>query len=474
MFRRLRHLALSALLLSPIAQSAGLPASVEQALRANKISSQSLSLMAIPLSGQSGALQFNADVSVNPASTMKLITTYAALELLGPTYQWRTEFYTDGPLKDGVLQGNLYLKGGGDPKLNMEKLWLLLRDLRLNGVRQVQGDLILDRSYFNAPELPAFNDDGGDANKPFLVVPDSLLVNLKAQRIVTRAESGRVQIALDPPIATIQVDNQVKLLPASKCPSWPDVRYNAVKQADGTTLVVTGQLAEGCSAQIYLSLLDHPAYAAGAVRGIWQELGGQILGGDREGHVPDNARLLVRAYSPDVVEVIRDVNKFSNNTMARQLFLSIGAKYRIPADANDGMAAQRVIRDWLARKGITAPKLVMENGSGLSRAERISAREMAAILQAAWRSPYAAEFRSSLPLVAMDGTMRRRLNNTPLVGQAHIKTGTLNNVRAIAGYSRDSNSRDWVVVAILNDPRPWGASSILDQMLLSLYRQPKS
>ena len=477
MIQRFRQLALSALLLplalSCHAASATLPSKVEQALKANKISNNSLSVMTVPLNGQTGGLQFNADVSVNPASTMKLVTTFAALELLGPNHQWKTEFYADGPLKDGVLHGNLYLKGGGDPKLNMEKLWLLLRDLRINGVRQVQGDLVLDRSFFVAPQLPAFNDGGGDANKPFLVKPDSLLVNLKAQRFITRAEGGKVSIAMDPPIATVRIDNQVRLLKAAKCPSWPDIRYNAVDQYDGTTLIVSGQLAEGCSAQTYLSLLDHPSYAAGAVRGIWQELGGTIFGKDRQGTVPEDARMLVRAFSPDVVEIVRDINKYSNNTMARQLFLSIGAQFRTEADKDDAMAAQRVIRNWLARKGITAPHLVMENGSGLSRAERISAREMALILQAAWRSPYAAEFRSSMPLVAMDGTMRRRLQRTPLVGEAHIKTGTLNNVRAIAGYSRDSNGQDWAVVAILNDPKPWGASSILDQVLLETYKQPK-
>ncbi|SFO80657.1 D-alanyl-D-alanine carboxypeptidase / D-alanyl-D-alanine-endopeptidase (penicillin-binding protein 4) [Ectopseudomonas composti] len=477
MIQRFRQLALSAVLLplalSCHAASAALPAKVEQALKANKISNNSLSVMTVPLSGQTGGLQFNSDVSVNPASTMKLVTTYAALELLGPNHQWKTEFYADGPLKDGVLHGNLYLKGGGDPKLNMEKLWLLLRDLRINGVHQVQGDLVLDRSFFVAPQLPAFNDDGGDANKPFLVKPDSLLVNLKAQRFITRSEGGKVSIAMDPPIATIRIDNQVRVLKAAKCPAWPDIRYNAVDQYDGTTLIVSGQLAEGCSAQTYLSLLDHPSYAAGAVRGIWQELGGKILGKDRLGPVPEDARMLVRAFSPDVVEIVRDINKYSNNTMARQLFLSIGAQFRTEADKDDSLAAQRVIRSWLARKGITAPHLVLENGSGLSRAERISAREMALILQAAWRSPYAAEFRSSMPLVAMDGTMRRRLQRTPLVGEAHIKTGTLNNVRAIAGYSRDSNGQDWAVVAILNDPKPWGATSILDQVLLDTYSQPK-
>lgn len=479
MIRIIRQLAVAGLLLSltvPLhaAVDNRLPAKVQQALKANKIGSKSLALATLPLDGPGKASHFNADVSVNPASTMKLVTTYAALELLGPSHQWKTEFYADGPLKSGVLHGNLLLKGGGDPKLNLEKLWLLLRDLRAHGLRQVTGDLILDRSHFIQPQLPSFDDDGGDIDRPYLVAPDALLVNLNALRLITRNQDGQVQVVVEPPIASIRIDNRVKPLKTGKCPAWPDVRYNTVKQFDGTTVIVSGQLGEGCSAQSYLAPLDHQSYIAGAVRAIWAELGGSILGKDRLGEVPNSARLLASAWSPDLTEIIRDINKYSNNTMARQLFLSLGAQFRSEADADDAMAAQRVIRKWLARKGITAPHLVMENGSGLSRDERISARELAAILQAAWKGPYAAEFISSLPLVAMDGTMRKRLKRTVLTGEAHIKTGTLNNVRAIAGYSRDRNGHSWAVVAILNHPKPWGASAILDQLLLELYRQPKT
>lgn len=449
-----------------------LPPKVQQALKASKLNDDALSLVMLPLTGPGTPTVFNADVSVNPASTMKLVTTYAALEVLGPTHQWKTEFFTDGTLSSGVLRGNLYLKGGGDPKLNMEKLWLLMRDLRANGVQQVTGDLVMDRSHFVQPQLPVFNDDGNDDNKPFLVKPDSLMVNLKALRFVTRNDDGRILVSVEPPIATIRVDNQVKAAATKQCNG--DVRYNPVAQPDGSVNVtVSGQLGNGCSSQTYLSLLDHPSYAAGAVRAIWKELGGTIQGRDRVDVVPGNAKLLAKAFSPDLVEVIRDINKYSNNTMAQQLFLSLGQEFRNDADGDDAKAAQRVVRQWLAKKGITASHLVMENGSGLSRAERVSARELAVILQAAWRSPYAAEFLSSMPLAGMDGTMRKRLKRTPLLGQAHIKTGTLNTVRAIAGFSRDSNGNTWAVVAILNDPRPFGASSVLDEVLVELYRQPK-
>jgi len=479
MIKSLRPLLLAGLLLplalpvSAATINTSLTPNVEKALKASKLQPTALSLVMVPLDGPGTPTVYNADVSVNPASTMKLVTTYAALEMLGPNHQWKTEFYTDGDLNSGILNGNLYLKGGGDPKLNMEKLWLLMRDLRANGVQQVTGDLVLDRNYFVQPQLPEFNDDGNDENKPFLVKPDSLLVNLKALRFVARNDNGRVLVSVEPPIASINIENTVKALNSKQCTGG--VRYNPVPQADGSvTVTVAGQLGEGCSSQTYLSLLDHATYTAGAVRAIWKELGGSIQGKDRLAPTPSNAKVLARAFSPDLAEIIRDINKYSNNTMAQQLFLSLGAKYRNEADGDDAKAAQRVVRQWLAKKGITSPHLVMENGSGLSRAERVSAREMAAMLQAAWHSPYAAEYISSLPIAGTDGTMRKRLKTTAMRGEAHVKTGTLNTVRAIAGFSRDVNGNTWAVVAILNDKAPFGASSVLDQVLLDLYKQPRA
>ncbi len=152
-----------------------------------------------------------------------------------------------------------------------------MRDLRANGVQQITGDLVLDRSFFIQPQLPEFNDDGNDENKPFLVKPDSLLVNLKALRFVARNDGGRVLVSVEPPIASIRIENQVKAVNTKQCAGG--VRYNPVPQADGSvTVTVGGQLGDGCSSQTYLSLLDHATYTAGAVRAIWKELGGSIQG----------------------------------------------------------------------------------------------------------------------------------------------------------------------------------------------------
>jgi len=460
------------LALPTLAANSPLPASLKQALAKAKIAEQSLALAIVPLEGGGKARFFNADKRMNPASTMKLVTTYAGLELLGPDYQWRTEFYTDGRLKDGVLSGNLYLKGGGDPKLNLQRLWLLLRDLRTAGVKQVKGDLRLERTYFRHSTLPEFDDDGGDPLRPFLVEPDALLINFKAVRLVVRAEAGKIYLHMDPPLASVPMVNQVKRLPAQKnCPA-PVIGFHLREQEGTTSLLVKGQLAEGCRAEFYLSLLDHPNYAFDAVRALWQEMGGTIEGKNGSGLLPEphKRRLLSRSFSPDLTEIIRDINKYSNNTMARQLFLSIGAQLHGNEETHD-QAANRAIRTWLTKKNIKTNHLLMENGSGLSRNERISAAELAAILQAAWKSPYAAEFISSLPLVAIDGTMRKRLRGTALAGQAHIKTGALNNSRAIAGFCRDKNGKSWAVVAILNGPKLWNASTVLDQVLLDVYQQ---
>jgi len=275
-------------------------------------------------------------------------------------------------------------------------------------------------------------------------------------------------------LATVSLVNQVNWLAAKqqRCPN-PLIAFNLQEQANGTaSLVVKGKLTEGCRAEFYLSVLDHPAYAFAAVRALWQEMGGSIDGGNTLGLLPppDNRRLLSRTDSPDLSEIIRDINKYSNNTMARQLFLSLGAEFHADEDTH-GDAAKRVIQAWLNKKNIKTNHLLIENGSGLSRNERISAAELAAILQDAWKSPYAAEFVSSLPLVAIDGTMRSRLRGTALAGQAHIKTGALNNARAIAGFCRDKNGKNWVVVALLNGSKLWDAQAVLDQVLLDVYQQ---
>lgn len=448
---------------------------IQKSLESNKVTPDTLSLAIVPLTGNGKAIYINADTPMNPASTMKLLTTYSALELLGPGFRWKTAFYTDGEVKNGIVHGNLYLKGNGDPKLNMERLWLLLRDLRNNGITAIKGNLILDRSYFNIPEEKVFLDDSNESYRPYLVSPDSLLINFKVIRIISHTDNKQAKIVSDPPLKDLQIINELQVIAPKKknhCPVMPDIEYIPVTQQNGTVkLTVSGNIVEECNVQKYISLFDHDRYAVNIIRSFWKELGGQISGQSKIGIMPKDAKLLAVTWSPDLVEVIRDINKFSNNTMAKQLFLTIGARNRKADDKNDAEAAYRTIYNWLLTKGVSPEQLKMENGSGLSREERITAKEMVGLLQMAWKGNYSAEFIASMPIIGVDGTMSKRLRKTDARGRGHIKTGTLNNVRAIAGYIRDKHNDVWAIAAILNDSKPWGSSDILDDILLDTYNQ---
>ncbi|KGD66300.1 D-alanyl-D-alanine carboxypeptidase/D-alanyl-D-alanine-endopeptidase [Alcanivorax nanhaiticus] len=438
-----------------------------------RLDEQNLALAAVPLNGPGEAHFLNADQPFNPGSIMKVVTTYAALELLGPTYQWHTRLYTDGTIEGDTLQGNLYYAGSGDPKLTEERLWLLLRELRSMGIDHIQGDLVLDGSVFNLPNgIADFDDDGGNPNAPFLVEPNGLLTNLNVLRIRSRADQRGVHSWMEPQLAGVELDNQIVVRKYGACPRRFQFDYTPSVTENGLTkITLTGVLPEGCSTSSYLSILDQADYTGALLVGLWQQLGGTLTGQIREGLRPrdKSSQLLATTSSHDLVTMVRDINKWSNNVMVRQLYLTLGAKFRTPDDADDLAAADRTIREWMTDKGIDNTNLVFENGSGLSRSERISARQMGELLEHAWASRFSAELIASLPLVAMDGTMRRRLGHADMAGMGHIKTGSLKDVRSIAGYTRDENNTTWVVVAMVNDLRAWKTEPVLDEIIEQVH-----
>ncbi|SOC12448.1 D-alanyl-D-alanine carboxypeptidase/D-alanyl-D-alanine-endopeptidase (penicillin-binding protein 4) [Alloalcanivorax xenomutans] len=447
--------------------------SIYESLQERKLPEESLSLAAIPLDGPGEPRFVNADEQMNPGSTMKLVTTYAALELLGPNFQWHTRLYTDGEQKGDTLKGNLYYVGVGDPKLTLERMWLLLRDLRAMGIKHIRGDLVLDGSYFHLPNgIPHFNDDGDNPYAPYLVEPSALLTNLNVFRIRMMSRDGKVHVSTEPPVSKIVIDNQVTAPERGRCPvhNSKALQYEPdFSDRRKITVTITGALPENCRADRYLSLMSQEDYTANLIRGLWREMGGTLSGRDRTGRLARGAKLLVTTSSPDLVTMVRDINKWSSNIMARQLFLTIGAENRLAGDKDDLAAADRAILEWMRLKGIDISQVVLENGSGLSRVERITAHQQALMLQQAWRSPFAAELIASLPLVAMDGTMRNRLRNTALVGEGHIKTGTLRNVRSIAGFTRDQNNTTWAVAAMINDRSAWKSRAVLDEVLKAVH-----
>lgn len=419
--------------------------------------------------GEGESLSFNAGVARNPASVMKLVTTFAALELLGPAYRWKTEAYVHGVQQLDALAGNLHLKGYGDPKLNYESFGMLLRALRGRGLREIRGDVVLDRSHFGAIADGRIDND---AFRPYNVAPDALLVNFKSVRFtfLPQTEAGRVHVFAEPPLPGMEIANSLRIVANGPCPDGRAFRdlVQAGFQPRPPRASFGGAYPASCGERALNVALHAPEdYLAGMVRHLWTEMGGSWSGLVREGPVPPEARLLYTHESEPLAQVVRDVNKFSNNVMARQLYLTLAAENGGPPAQPDN--ALRAVRQWLARKGVDAPELVIDNGSGLSRIERMSAGSLAAMLQAAWKSPVMPEFVSSLPVVAADGTMRRRLKGEGVAGNAHIKTGLLMDARAIAGYVLDRNGRRHVVVMLVNHPQAPQSEAALDALLRWVY-----
>jgi D-alanyl-D-alanine carboxypeptidase/D-alanyl-D-alanine-endopeptidase (penicillin-binding protein 4) len=450
---------LAAALVSPAA-GADLPAAVGRALQAAGVPESAVGAVVQEVGAARPALAVNARRAMNPASTMKIVTTFAALELLGPAYRWKTGVYLDGD--------DLVLRGAGDPKLDYESFWTLLRSLRSRGLRDIRGDIVLDRGRF-APAAHARFDD--ESFRPYNVPPDPLLVNFRSIRFLFLPdyERGAVRVVAEPPLPGLAITNTLKL-GAGTCPEGRAFRdrIGASFQSQPPRASFTGVYPALCSdRELNVALHQPEDYVAGMMRHLWPELGGSWVGRVREGSASPSAKLLYEHESPPLAEVVRDINKFSSNVMARQLYLTLAAELGGAPATAEGAFSQ--VRSFLEKKGIRAPELVLENGSGLSRVERISAANLAAVLQAAWKSAVMPELVSSLPVTAADGTMKKRLKGEPVAGQAHIKTGLLNDARTMAGYVLDRAGRRYVVVLLVNHPAAPQTDAAQDALLAWVY-----
>ena len=433
-----------------------------------------MSMAAIPLNGPGINQYINADTLMSPGSIMKLVTTFAALEILGPNHHWDTDFLTDGVMVGDTLQGNLYVRFGGDPKLTIERLWTTLGELRSMGIIRIDGNLILDGTYFEVDGgFPSFEDNGDNRHAPFLVEPSAYLTNLNLMHFQVRADERGTQAWSTPSLGEVLIDNRVVAMEEGPCPSRRSFEWEPIIHEDHrVTVRVTGELPQGCRTATYLSLLPHEQYSASLIRSLLADLGVVVSGSNLNGVTPEDARLVMKTTSPDLVTMVRDINKWSSNVMARQLLLTIGAENRMEDENDDRVAGIRVVYDWLEGKGINTAGMVIDNGAGLTRHGRITARQGAQILQHAWNSAYSADLMASMPIIAMDGTMVHRLRNTGMDGEGRIKTGYLENVRSIAGFTRDANNTTWAVVGMVNNDPAWNGQAVLDRILYSLHFRP--
>lgn len=437
-----------------------LPPEVDAALSRAKVPREAVSLLVLEADGRAAPrLSHRAQVPMNPASVMKLVTTYAALDLLGPAYTWQTPVYLGGPVRDSTLQGDLYIQGRGDPKLVAERLWLLLRRVQGLGIQKIAGDIILDRSAFAVDDTDPGSFDG-EPLRPYNATPDALLINFKSLVMTFVPDPGNnvARIQYEPPLGGVQLPASVPLS-GGTCND-----YRATLQGDfndATRVRFGGTFPSACGERVWpVAYVDPANYSARAVEGLWREMGGQLVGRVRDGRLPTApGKTLKPAFemsSPSLAEVVRDVNKYSNNIMAQHVLLSLS----LPARPNSGSSAQSdltpastqasrevVFRWWKDRFG-SDDLPVLDNGAGLSREARISAQGLGRLLQTAYRSPLMPELMASLPISGIDGTLKR--SKAQSQGIAHLKTGSLRDVTAVAGYVLANSGKRYVMVAIVN------------------------
>ena len=452
-------LALAAAALPATAQS--LPHEVDAALARAKVPRDAVTMLVADADGaRAPRLAWRTQVPVNPASIMKLVTTYAALDLLGPAFTWTTPVYVDGPVRNGVLEGNLYIRGQGDPKLVLERLWLLLRRVQGMGIRGINGDIVLDRSAFEVAESDP-NAFDGEGQRPYNAAPDALLVNFKSvvMNFVPDRGAQTAQVSYQPALAGVATQAAVPLS-TGECGDWRTALGGEF--ADPARLGFVGSYPAACGEKTWaVAYADPGSYAARAVGGLWAEMGGQLKGQVRDGRVPADLPPAFEAASPPLAEVIRDINKYSNNVMAQQLFLTLGLQQKKRGTLDASRATLR--QWWNDRIGTGEGQPVIDNGSGLSRDERISAAALAKMLQVAWRSPVMPELVSSLPASGVDGTLRKRALRSG--GAAHLKTGTLRDAAGVAGYVHGASGRRWVVIAIANHGNAVAARPAFDALV---------
>ncbi|MBS3996001.1 MAG: D-alanyl-D-alanine carboxypeptidase/D-alanyl-D-alanine-endopeptidase [Hydrogenophaga sp.] len=461
--------------------STPLPPSVTQALARAGVPASALSVLVV--SADAGAherLRHRAEVSVNPASVMKLVTTYAAIDLLGPDFTWSTRFLTDGRVEHGVLRGNLYVSGGGDPKLVLERLQAAFIALQDQGVRVILGDLVLDHSAFEVPDTDPGAFDG-EALRPYNAAPDALLVNFKSVVLTFQPDpaTGTARVLSEPPLANLAVDASVPLAKGA-CGDWRGGLQARFDDAD--SIRFSGRFPHSCGPRVWPVAYQQPAsYAARALEGMWRATGGALTGQVRPGATPLGARLLHDARSLPLSDIITDVNQWSNNVMAQQVFLTLGrlspTHVMTESRLSDRLAPLRsarfehsrdVVASWWRRSfGARVSPPVLENGAGLSRIERITPEAMAQLLQHAARHPQADRFVQSLAVAGVSGTTARMAQgpHSAARGNAWLKTGTLRDVTGIAGYVNALNGARYVVVGFVNHPNAPAARPALDALV---------
>jgi D-alanyl-D-alanine carboxypeptidase/D-alanyl-D-alanine-endopeptidase (penicillin-binding protein 4) len=393
------------------------------------------------------------DASLNPASTMKVVTSATALKVLGPSYRFTTDVYTDGTIDAaGTLQGNLYIEGHGDPSLVIEKLWKLVADLSNEGIERIEGDVVFDDDFHTGgAQLPGWNKPEDISRGPsYFATLSALSLNFNTAAIVVGpgAEVGKkARVRLETPAGSaVTVVNEVKTGAATARRS---VQMDRDVAADGTTTFTLRGTVPLLSdhTKYYRTVADPTGQFAGAFQELLEERGIGVGGRFRRGDTPDDADRVLQVRSSSLATILMDMNKLSNNFIAEQVLRTIGAEVEGEGSTEKGL---EVVARYLAELGLDPAELNLVNGSGLSRSATLQPSVLTAVLVDMARDPQVGqEFASSLAIAGYDGTLWSRLRDEP--GRLRGKTGTIDGVHCLAGYVEDGRGGRYAFAFMVND-----------------------
>lgn len=460
------NISLIVLLSLSIAVAEKLPSAVDQAIQKSPLNRQSISLWIAPVDGGSPIVDYHSNTPRTPASVAKLITTGIGLYLLGENYRWRTDFYTNAKISRKTLTGNLYIKGHGNPYLVEEDLMDMVIELRNRGINHIQGDVVLDNSYFiNTLENPDFFD--GHGFEPYNALPNALSINFRTIELVFDNQQGKIKISSVPQLTYTKIQNNMTFNKAKRC-RGKGFRPRIEVDNSQDLIIVSGSLSRQCKHQGMKKVLtDAGDLFYGHFKQAWLLSGGTISGKWHYGRLPQTAKRLYSDQSKPLYEQIAAMNKHSNNIMTRQLFLTIGAELTQPPATL--AKARAIVQNKLQALGIKTQGLFIDNGSGLSRKSKITAKQLGHFLLTMQDPRVKSFFEQSLAIVGVDGTLRRRLRNTAVAGNAIGKTGTLKNAKSVAGYLTAQSGKKYVYVMLFNGPKARAGRPLMDDIMQWLY-----
>jgi D-alanyl-D-alanine carboxypeptidase/D-alanyl-D-alanine-endopeptidase (penicillin-binding protein 4) len=393
-----------------------------------------------------------------PASVIKILTTYAGVLGLGLDYRWDTQFLYQGKIKRGVLYGDFYIKASGDPTLATKDIDEIVSQIRNSGIRKIKGNIIIDRTLFS---VGSKNSSGFDRNvySPYNAMPDAIMFNKRQSTFCITPHGKRVRISKDVPDKSYKIVNKLRIVNGScrRGRSWPRVSIKT-NSSQRSTIFLSGKLSKRCGKRTICKVVSmpHRAFYYALRDGLKKGKIG-VTGALKLKKTPKNAKYLFSHYSEPLEEVIATITKKSDNLMARQLFLTLGAKlYGAPSTtAKSRKAVERILNRYhILEPGTT----FISNGSGLSRRAKLTAISLANLLEHAEKN-YGQRWMETLSVAGIDGTIHRRFANSVVYGRAWMKTGTIKGVKNIAGYVDGASGERYVVVVLVNDKysRKYGA-----------------